>query len=51
MSTSEIAKLESRWRENPNGLTFAPLAEAYRKQKDPQRALEILLPGLGKHPD
>lgn len=51
MSTSEIAKLESRWRENPNGLTFAPLAEAYRKQKDPQRALEVLLPGLGKHPD
>jgi hypothetical protein len=51
MSTSEIAKLESRWRDNPNGLTFAPLAEAYRKQKDPQRALEILLPGLEKHPD
>ncbi len=51
MSTSEIAKLESRWRENPNGLTFAPLAEAYRKQKDPQRALEILAPGLEKHPD
>jgi len=51
MSTSEIAKLESRWRENPNGLTFAPLAEAYRKQKDPQRALEILLPGLERHPD
>ena len=51
MSTSEIAKLESRWRENPSGLTFAPLAEAYRKQKDPQRALEILAPGLEKHPD
>jgi tetratricopeptide (TPR) repeat protein len=51
MSTSEIAKLESRWRDNPNGLTFAPLAEAYRKQKEPQRALEILLPGLEKHPD
>jgi tetratricopeptide (TPR) repeat protein len=51
MSTSEIAKLESRWRENPNGLTFAPLAEAYRKQKDAQRALEILAPGLEKHPD
>ena len=51
MSTSEIAKLESRWRENPNGLTFAPLAEAYRKQKDPQRALDILAPGLERHPD
>jgi len=51
MSISEIAKLESRWRENPNGLTFAPLAEAYRKQKDLERALEILTPGLEKHPD
>ncbi|MGH7631353.1 MAG: tetratricopeptide repeat protein, partial [Gemmatimonadales bacterium] len=51
MSTSEIAKLESRWRENPQGLTFAPLAEAYRKQKDPRRALEILQPGLERHPD
>src|ERR1041385_2801336 len=51
MSTSEIAKLESRWRENPSGLTFAPLAEAYRKQKDRQRALKILAPGLEKHPD
>ncbi len=51
MSTSEIAKLESRWRDNPQGLTFAPLAEAYRKQKDPRRALEILEPGLERHPD
>jgi len=51
MSTSEIAKLESRWRENPSGLTFAPLAEAYRKQKEAQRALEILAPGLERHPD
>ncbi|HET8625711.1 MAG TPA: tetratricopeptide repeat protein [Gemmatimonadales bacterium] len=51
MSTSEIAKLESRWRDNPQGLTFAPLAEAYRKQKDARRALEILVPGLERHPD
>ena len=51
MSTSEIAKLESRWRENRQGLTFAPLAEAYRKMKEPQRALEILGEGLGIHPD
>ncbi len=51
MSTSEIAKLESRWRENRQGLTFAPLAEAYRKMKEPQRALEILAEGLGLHPD
>jgi tetratricopeptide (TPR) repeat protein len=51
MSTSEIAKLESRWRDNPQGLTFAPLAEAYRKLKDPRRALEVLVPGLERHPD
>lgn len=51
MSISEITKLESRWRENPQGLTFAPLAEAYRKQRDPVRALEILRPGLETHPN
>ena len=51
MSTSEIAKLESRWRENPQGLTFAPLAEAYRKSREPERALEILRVGLERHPE
>ncbi len=51
MSSSEIAKLESRWRENPQGLTFAPLAEAYRKMRNIPRALEILAEGLGRHPD
>ncbi len=51
MSTSEIAKLESLWRENPQGLTFAPLAEAYRKMKEPQRALDVLAEGLARRPD
>ena len=51
MSSSEITKLESRWRENPQGLTFAPLAEAYRKMRNIPRALEILTEGLGRHPD
>jgi tetratricopeptide (TPR) repeat protein len=51
MSSSEIAKLETRWRENPQGLTFAPLAEAYRKMREPARALEVLAEGLGRHPD
>ena len=51
MSSSEIAKLETRWRENPQGLTFAPLAEAYRKLREPARALEVLAEGLGRHPD
>lgn len=51
MSSSEIAKLETRWQENPHGLTFAPLAEAYRKLREPQRALEVLAQGLARHPD
>ena len=29
--TSEIDKLERRWKENPQGTVFAPLAEVYRK--------------------
>jgi tetratricopeptide (TPR) repeat protein len=51
MALSEIEKLENRWRENKQGLTFAPLAEAYRKSGDPQRALDVLKPGLELHPD
>jgi len=51
MSNTEIAKLETRWRENPHGLTFAPLAEAYRKQHEPERALAVLAEGLARHPD
>lgn len=50
MSTSEIAKLESRWRENRQGLTFAPLAEAYRKMGEHARALEVLGEGLAVNP-
>ncbi|HSR14642.1 MAG TPA: tetratricopeptide repeat protein [Gemmatimonadales bacterium] len=49
--SSEIEKLERRWNENPSGLMFAPLAEAYRKTGDLQRALEILEVGLSVHPD
>lgn len=49
--SSEVEKLERRWSENPSGLTFAPLAEAYRKAGDQQRALEILEVGLAVHPD
>lgn len=51
MSTSEIAKLERLWRENRQGFTFAPLAEAYRKMKDTTRALEILSEGMAQRPD
>lgn len=49
--SGEIEKLEKRWQENPTGLTFAPLAEAYRKTGNPGRALEILDAGLTLHPE
>jgi tetratricopeptide (TPR) repeat protein len=49
--TSEIDKLERRHRENPEGRTFAPLADAYRKAGDVPRALEVLKAGLQLHPD
>lgn len=48
--TTEIEKLERRWHENPLGLTFAPLAEAYRKSGALARALELLDSGLAQHP-
>ena len=51
MAISEIEKLERRCAENPQGLTFAPLAEAYRKSGDASRALGVLRPGLELHPD
>lgn len=49
--SSEIEKLERRCAENPHGLTFAPLAEAYRKHGDLDRALEVLRAGRELHPD
>ncbi|HEX7024852.1 MAG TPA: tetratricopeptide repeat protein [Gemmatimonadales bacterium] len=50
-SSSEIEKLERRWSENQLGLTFAPLAEAYRKAGNPARALELLQAGMAQHPN
>jgi len=50
-SSGEIEKLERRWAENQLGLTFAPLAEAYRKAGDPGRALLLLEAGLAQHPN
>ncbi|MGE0354100.1 MAG: tetratricopeptide repeat protein [Gemmatimonadales bacterium] len=49
--SSEIERLERRHAENPQGRTFAPLAEAYRKAGDLPRALELLSYGLELHPD
>ncbi len=51
MALSEIEKLERRYAENPQGLTFAPLAEVQRKNGEIQRALDLLGPGLEIHPD
>jgi tetratricopeptide (TPR) repeat protein len=51
MALSEIEKLERRYAENPQGLTFAPLAEVHRKNGDVPRALGLLRPGLELHPD
>ncbi len=49
--TSEIEKLEKRWAENPKGRNFAPLADAYRKAGELDRALELCKSGLDRHPD
>jgi tetratricopeptide (TPR) repeat protein len=51
MATTEIEKLERRYAENPQGLTFAPLAEVHRKNGDVVRALELLRAGLELHPN
>jgi hypothetical protein len=51
MPTTEIEKLERRYAENPQGLTFAPLAEVHRKNGDIPRAMELLRAGLELHPN
>ena len=49
--TSEIEKLEARYRENPKGRNFAPLADAYRKAALVDNAIELCQAGLQLHPD
>jgi tetratricopeptide (TPR) repeat protein len=49
--TSEIEKLEARYRENPKGRNFAPLADAYRKAGLIDNAIELCQVGLQLHPD
>ena len=48
---SEIEKLEARFRENPEGRYFAPLADAYRKAGRVEDALMLVQAGLERHPD
>ncbi len=50
MTGREIAKLERLHQENPSGTTFAPLAEAHRRQSEPERAIALLHAGLEMHP-
>ena len=49
--TREIEKLQRSWQENPLGLRFAPLAEAYRKEGMAGDALDLLAIGLAQHPN
>jgi len=49
--TSESEKLEQRYRENPKGRNFAPLADAYRKAGLLDNAIELCKSGLERHPD
>src|SRR2546429_440509 len=49
--TSEIDKLEARFRENPKGRNFAPLADAYRKAGLIDNAVELCQNGIKLHPD
>lgn len=47
----EIEKLERKHGENPEGRYFVPLANAYRKLGQLQRAESLLREGLRRHPD
>ncbi|HXE58909.1 MAG TPA: tetratricopeptide repeat protein [Gemmatimonadales bacterium] len=50
-TSSEIEKLERKWKENPRGTVFAPYAEALRKHGQLDLAREVLKQGLEFHPD
>ncbi len=50
-TSSEIEKLERKWKENPKGTVFAPYAEALRKHGQLDLAREVLRQGLQSHPD
>jgi tetratricopeptide (TPR) repeat protein len=50
-TSSEIEKLERKWKENPKGTVFAPYAEALRKHGQLDLARDVLKQGLQFHPD
>jgi tetratricopeptide (TPR) repeat protein len=47
----ELEKLERKHAENPEGRYFVPLANAFRKVGEVDRAMTMLRSGLAKHPD
>jgi tetratricopeptide (TPR) repeat protein len=47
----EIRRFEEQFRNQPESLVFARLADAYRKSGDAVRALEVLEEGIRRHPD
>lgn len=49
--SEEIGRFEAQYRQNPDSLVFARLADTCRKNGDPERALAILADGIGRHPD
>jgi tetratricopeptide (TPR) repeat protein len=50
-SSEEIRRFEEQFRQNPDSLVFARLADAYRKAGDPQRALSLLDEEISRHDD
>jgi tetratricopeptide (TPR) repeat protein len=48
---SEIKLLRERYEKSPESRLFAPLADAYRKSGDVDRAIELCEEGLRRHPD
>lgn len=47
----EIRELEAKYKKDPNGKIFAPLAEAYRKNGMVEKAIAITLAGIKKYPN
>lgn len=47
----EIRRFEEQYRQNPDSLVFARLADAYRKAGEASRALQLLEAGVAKHRD
>ena len=47
----EIKQLESRYADHPDGLTFAHLADAYRRAGEYGKAEGLILHGLKNHPN